>query len=158
MFRVSKLTDYGMVVMAALARRPERVRAAAEIATETGIAQPTVSKILKTLTRESLVDSFRGVNGGYRIAADPKTLSVASIITALEGPIALTECSSAGSDGCEQVDACSIRGNWQAINDAVRDALENVTLAQFAQPAGVSAHYMDQKYGDRKVIPILSVR
>lgn len=151
MFRVSKLTDYGMVVMAAMARAPEKVRAATEIASETGIAQPTVSKILKTLTRESLVDSFRGVNGGYRLAADPETVSVAAIISALEGPIALTECSSTDSTGCEQVDGCMIRGNWQAINDAVRGALDNVSLAQFAQPSGLGA-----AYADRKVIPILS--
>lgn len=155
LFRVSKLTDYGMLIMVSLVRQPETVRAAAEIAEATGIAQPTVSKILKSLTRGELVDSFRGVNGGYRLARDAAELSVAQIISALEGPIALTECSGE-DDACGQSSSCSLRGNWQTINDAVRSALEQVSLAEFAKPDGLDESLREFPAKGQRVIPILS--
>ncbi len=148
-----------MLVMASLAHDPERVRAAAEIASVTGVAQPTVSKLLKSLAKASLVESFRGVSGGYRLAHKADDLSVAQIISALEGPIALTECS-ADDTSCVQSSICGVRGNWQTINDAVRGALEKVSLTQFAQPHGVELGMFDTglaSLSGRKVIPITSV-
>jgi FeS assembly SUF system regulator len=134
MLRVSKLTDYGTVVMTYLAHEPLSVRNAAEIAEATCVSGPTVSKILKALAREHLVVSFRGVRGGYALARPPAEISMAQIVAAMEGPIALTECSGApGQCGHEPV--CSVRTNWQRINDGVRIALEKITLAELAQPA-----------------------
>lgn len=144
-----------MLIMASLARQPEAVRAAADIAGETGIAQPTVSKILKSLSRADLVDSFRGVNGGYRLSGAPEQTSVAEIISALEGPIALTECSGE-DDACGQSSSCSLRGNWQTINEAVRGALEQVSLAEFAKPNGLDESLRDLNLKGSRVIPILS--
>lgn len=133
MLRLSKLTDYGMVLMADLARTDQATRNAADIAAETHIAPPTVRKLLKRLTQAELVGSTRGVNGGYRLACDPESISVTQIIAALEGPIGLTECSR--DDGCCSIQGdCRLRGNWQVITNAVRNALDGVTLADMAQP------------------------
>lgn len=133
MLRLSKLTDYGMVVMADLAGSPDQTRNAAEIAAETRVAAPTVRKLLKRLAQAGLVKSARGVNGGYRLAREPAGISIDQIITALEGPVGLTECS-LHEGRCSIESDCRLRGNWQVINTAVRDALADVTLADMAQP------------------------
>ena len=133
MLRVGKLTDYGTVVMTAFARRPQRLHSANEIAAELGLALPTVSKVLKALVQHGLLMSHRGAKGGYSLAAAPEAISVAQIIAAIEGPIALTECSDTAGL-CGQEPQCSVRGNWQRINSAVREALERVTLAELARP------------------------
>lgn len=135
MLRLSKLTDYGMVVMTDLADSPDRTRNAAEIAAETRVAAPTVRKLLKRLTQAGLVDSTRGVHGGYRLARMPDAITVSQVITALEGPIGLTECS-LHEGRCSLEPDCRVRGNWQIINTAVRDALADVTLADMARPIG----------------------
>lgn len=133
MLRMSKLTDYGTIVMTYLARESDRLHAASEIALQIQVAAPTVSKILKTLAREGLVISHRGAKGGYSLARAARDISMVQIIDALEGPVGLTECGS--SPGvCAQEDSCSVRANWQHINNAVRQALAGVTLAQMAQP------------------------
>lgn len=135
MLRLSKLTDYGVVVMTFLAEAPDEVRAANEVAACTRVALPTVSKVLKLLSRAGLVVSCRGAKGGYRLARPARSISVAAVIDALEGPLALTECSS-DSLTCNQESHCTIRGNWQRINDAIRDALETVSLAEMVAPPG----------------------
>lgn len=133
MLRLSKLTDYGMVVMTTLAGAPHETRNAAELAAATRIGAPTVRKLLKQLAHEGLVDSARGVNGGYRLARAPQQINVAEVIAALEGPIGLTECSLDGSR-CGIEGDCRVRGNWQVINTAVREALAEVSLADMATP------------------------
>lgn len=133
MLRLSKLTDYGMVVMTALADDPRSLRNAAEIAGRTRVAPPTVRKLLKRLTREALVESTRGAHGGYRLARPPREISVAAVITALEGPIGLTECA-AHAGVCSIETDCRLRGHWRLINAAVREALTGITLADMARP------------------------
>jgi FeS assembly SUF system regulator len=133
MLRVSKLADYGTVVMASMAREPHRVHSAADMATRVGLAAPTVSKILKTLARNGLVTSSRGAKGGYRLHCDPAQISVAQIIDAMDGPIGMTECSSTPGM-CSQEAACTVRANWQTINHIVLDALQRVTLEQMTRP------------------------
>lgn len=133
MLRLSKLTDYGTSVMTVLALNPEAVCNAVEIAEMTHVSAPTVSKILKSLAREKLVLSSRGAHGGYRLARTPEKISMAEIITALEGPIALTECAHSSSH-CGIESRCGVRSNWQKINGAVRDALHGISLAEMASP------------------------
>lgn len=133
MLRMSKLTDYGTVVMTYLACAPERLHVASEIARQVRVAAPTVSKVLKTLVRAGLVASHRGTKGGYTLARPARHITVAEIIDALEGPIGLTECSTQPGQ-CVQETSCSVRGNWQRINLAVRTALEGVTLAEMVEP------------------------
>ena len=130
---MSKLADYGTVVLTYMAQHHDGVHSAMEIAGQVHVALPTVSKILKILAHEGIVTSSRGAKGGYVLARPAKEISMAQVIDAMEGPIALTECS--GTKGlCEQESSCSIRGNWRKINQVIRRALENVTLVDMTQP------------------------
>ena len=128
MLKISKLTDYGTVIMAHLGRAPEQVHSAADVSRHTRIALPTVSKILKILANHALVHSARGAKGGYRVAREPQRISVADIIRAIEGPVSLTDCSSAQGQGCEQEPYCSIASNWKRINQTVLEALQGLSL------------------------------
>lgn len=133
MFRLSKVADYGIVIMTNLARRPEQQFSAAEIAAESLITLPMASKILKGLTRAGLLLSHRGAKGGYGLARAGERITVAEVITALEGPIALTACVDDGPGGCDIEALCPARANWQRINDAIRGALDGITMAEMAQ-------------------------
>ena len=128
MLRISKLTDYGTVLLAHLAANPAGVCSAADVAAATGIALPTVSKLLKSLAKSGLVTSTRGANGGYELSRSPAAISAADIIDALEGPVSITECSSINSL-CEHEGICSVGGAWQRINVAIRRALGDITLS-----------------------------
>lgn len=133
MLRLSKLTDYATVILSYMANDTLNVHAAIEIAEATGIALPTVSKILKLLIKAQVLTSIRGAKGGYMLARAPENISVATVITALEGPIAITECSST-SHRCDQAIACKIRTNWGLINQTIYNALEAITLADMVVP------------------------
>jgi FeS assembly SUF system regulator len=133
MLRVTKLTDYATVVLTTLAARPRDVLSATELAERAGLEIPTVSKLLKPLAQAGLVEAFRGVNGGYRLARAPDEISLIEVVEAIEGPLGMTECSvHAGACGIEQ--SCGVRANWRRINDVVADALRGVTLAQMLAP------------------------
>jgi FeS assembly SUF system regulator len=131
MIRISKLTDYATVLLATLAADPARRYTAAELAERSRIAAPTVSKLLKQLHRGGLLASSRGLHGGYRLAREAEAISAAAILDALEGPLALTECASASSH-CELEATCRVGGAWQRINVAIRQSLEEITLADLA--------------------------
>ncbi len=133
MLRVTKLTDYATVVMTVLASQPDRVHSAAELAERAHLELPTVSKLLKPLAHAGLVESFRGVNGGYRLARAAEAISLADIVEAMEGPIGMTECS-VHEGQCGLEDNCGIRANWRRINDVVAEALRAVSLAQMLLP------------------------
>src|SRR5262245_33429296 len=139
MIRLSRLSDYGIVLMALLAGRAGRADAgpynAREVAAEAHLPLPVVSKILKGLARRGLLVSHRGAKGGYSLARAPREITAAEMIAALEGPIGLTECA-AHPGHCAQEASCHVREPWQRINVAVRRALAGVTLADLAsQPA-----------------------
>ena len=128
MLRVSRLTDYATVVMTCIAAHPGDVLSTAQIADEAHLELPTVSKLLKALGHAGLVASFRGVNGGYRLARDARDISLAQIVEALEGPIGMTECSIAEGQ-CERESQCNVRGSWQQVNSVLSVALRSVSLA-----------------------------
>lgn len=132
MLRISKLTDYGTVVLAELAASNGDVCSAADVATATGIGLPTVSKLLKTLARAQLVMSTRGANGGYQLARAANTISAADVIDALEGPVSITECSASDSH-CDYESVCNVGSAWQRINVAIRQALDDISLADLAR-------------------------
>jgi FeS assembly SUF system regulator len=133
MLRISKLTDYAIIILGHMARDAGRTYAAAELAEMVGVAMPTVSKVLKALARADVLRSTRGARGGYQLARAPGETTVARVIYALEGPIALTECG-LEQDACQQSSSCHIRGHWTVINRAIQTALEAVTLAAMAAP------------------------
>ena len=133
MLRISKLADYGTVVMVYLAHESGVVHNAKEIATHVSLAVPTVSKLLKLLAAQNLLLSQRGVKGGYMLSRDPSEISVAEIIEAVEGNSGLTECSHKESE-CFLEDVCAIRGNWRLISNAIYKALASISLVDLAKP------------------------
>lgn len=134
MLRMTKQADYGIVLLTRMACEEGRRFAAPELAEETHLPLPTVSKILKVLSRSGVLDSTRGVKGGYCLARPPEAINVAEMIEALEGPIAFTECIEDSPGSCSQESSCNIRGNWQLINETVRGALECISLADLTAP------------------------
>lgn len=132
MVRISKLTDYAMVIMACMAEDPSRLFQARELAHHTTIAHPTVSKLLKKLTKSKLLLSTRGTHGGYHLACHPEKISIKDLIQALEGPIAITECN-LGHNYCPTESHCSVRAPWQRINQVITHALQSVKLSDLAQ-------------------------
>lgn len=127
MLKISKLTDYSTVVMAYLAQFPEKMHNAKDITAQTHIALPTVSKILKALTKSGLLLSHRGAHGGYSLANQAMKITIADIITAMEGKPGLTECSH-NNTLCALQPTCAISGNWQTISSIVYKTLEKISL------------------------------
>ena len=142
MLRVSRLTDYATLVLAHMARDPETVHTAADLADATRLARPTVSKLLKQLARGGLLRSFRGAHGGYALARAPERITAAEIIDTVEGPMAMTECS-LDDRQCELEDVCNVGHHWQRINRTIRAALDEVNLADLAAPASIPLKRMD---------------
>lgn len=133
MLRMSKMADYGTLILTTMVHEPERIQSAAGIAAMIHVPVPTVSKILKILTREGLVTSLRGAKGGYLLSRAPNQITVSHIINAMDGPIGMTECSITPGL-CAQESACRVRANWQKVNRIVLDALDKITLDQMIQP------------------------
>jgi FeS assembly SUF system regulator len=133
MLRMGKLTDYGIVLMSYLAANHHEQHSAHAIADAVRVPLPTVRKVLKSLSHGGLLQSERGVTGGYSLSRAPEKISVAEIITAIEGPIALTECVSDESH-CEQESHCAVQTNWTRINSAVFHALDEVKLSDMLAP------------------------
>jgi FeS assembly SUF system regulator len=129
--RISKLTDYATVILASLAREEGMRHTTAEIAASSHLRAPTVSKLLKQLHRAGLVESTRGLHGGYRLARPASQITAATILDAIEGPLALTECST-GHSQCDLQANCSVGDSWQRINHAVRQSLQEISLAELA--------------------------
>ncbi len=133
--RITKQADYGLILLVRLAAEPGRVHPAADLATAAGLPLPMAGKILKRLAHEGLLESQRGAGGGYSLARDPATIDVAAIVTALDGPIALTDCLAHGPEECDHAAGCPTQGHWHRISQAIRQALEGVTLADLCRPA-----------------------
>jgi len=134
MLRISRITDYGTMILVHLAGQQGQVCSANDVATGTHVALPTVQKILKLLARSGLIVSSRGAEGGYSLSRTADSISAADILDVLDGPVAITECSHADSH-CELESMCQVGGAWQKINKAIHAALDDVTLADLARPA-----------------------
>jgi FeS assembly SUF system regulator len=136
MFRLSKLTDYAVVVLVRLSgagSTGSAIQTSPGISAATGIPEPTVAKVLKAMAGKGLVTSLRGARGGYRLTRCLATIPVAEVIEAIDGPIALTACVDGG--GCESQCLCPMRGRWDPVNAAIRQALGAITLADMANAA-----------------------
>ena len=134
MFRLNRLTDYAVVVMSQMALRGGETRSAQQISEDTGVPLPTVSKLLNLLGRAKLVTSQRGASGGYALARDPASISVADVIQAIEGPIALMDCLDHSTPECGVESLCPTRTNWDRINQAILTALGAISLEEMATP------------------------
>jgi FeS assembly SUF system regulator len=151
--RLGKLTDYGLVLMTCIARGSTMpLRTARDLAVESRLPLSTVSKLLKQLLQSGLLTSHRGTKGGYILARDPQEISVVEIIAALEGPMALTECSTDVTGLCNLEPCCPIKTNQQIINQAVRGVLDKITLSDLVQPM----HLTNIKDARGRVVPTIA--
>jgi FeS assembly SUF system regulator len=132
MLKLSRLTDYAVAALVRLSAA-EGVATSPGIAAAIGIPEPTVAKVLKLLAGHGLVISTRGARGGYRLGKPLSAMTVAEIITAIDGPIALTSCVEGSAGTCESLMLCPVAGRWDPVNTAIRSALENISLADMAQ-------------------------
>jgi FeS assembly SUF system regulator len=132
MLRLSKLTDYAVVVLVRLSQG-DAVQTSPGIAANTGVPEPTVAKVLKILAAGGLVASHRGAHGGYRLMRPLRTVPISEVIEAIDGPIALTACVD-GGQSCDAYGLCPVRGRWDPVNDAIHQALTTITVADMAEP------------------------
>ena len=139
MLRLSKLTDYAVVVLVRLSGG-DNVQTSPGIAVSTGIPEPTVAKVLKALAGGELVSSQRGARGGYRLARPLQAIRVSDVIEAIDGPIAMAACVEGSAQGCETSCLCAMRGRWDPVNDAIRRALSGITLADMVSAAPAPAY------------------
>ncbi len=133
MLRVSKFTDYAVVVLSRL-EAEGGVQTAPGLASGTGIAEPTVAKVLKMLAQSGLVEGLRGARGGYRLLRPLSSLPLSDVIVAIDGPIALTACVDGGFGLCEAENTCPVRGRWDPVNAAIRGALSAIMVSEIAAP------------------------
>ncbi len=134
MIKFSRLADYAVVVLAVLAKSDGGLMAASSLASESGLPEPTVAKVLKALSKGGVVESIRGVSGGYKIARAKNEITVAQIVTAIDGPVALTACVEDSTDECCYTGFCPVQGRWDRVNLAIRKTLEEITLADMLSP------------------------
>jgi FeS assembly SUF system regulator len=152
MIKLGKLTDYGLLLMCHIARSPfGKWHTARELAAECRLSIPTVSKLLRMLLQNGLLTSHRGIKGGYVLARSPELIPITEIISAVEGPFALTECSSDVAGLCELEPSCPIKDNQRIINQAVRGALERVMISDLTRPLRLTAI----RDGKGNLVPIL---
>lgn len=133
--RLTSLADYAVVMMAAAARREDGgVRlSAACLSEETGVPLPTAQKLMGRLASAGLLTSARGTGGGFRLSREARGISLADIIEAVEGPIAMTNCADGHRHDCALEGSCQVRPHVSAVNGAVRGALQGVSLASLAE-------------------------
>lgn len=132
MLRLNKLTDYAVVMLSRMSGDADGVFTAASLAQESGVPQPTVAKLMKQLGRAGIVTSQRGASGGYILSRRAEDISIAEVVTALEGPISLTACIDGVDTSCSAMSLCPMSGNWNRVNHAIKSALDSVSLADMA--------------------------
>lgn len=133
MIRVSRMADYGVVAMTHIARRADELHTAASVAQATGVPLPSATKLLKQLVKSGILTSQRGAKGGYALSRAPAEISVADLIVAIDGPIVLADCLDGPAGQCGLESFCSVRSPWQKVSNAIRIALEEVTLAEMIE-------------------------
>jgi FeS assembly SUF system regulator len=140
MLRITKQADYGFVLLIRMAgAAPEAaMHNARDLAAETGLPLPMVSKTLKSLARAGLLASHRGMRGGYSLARPAEVISAEEIITALDGPIMVSEClgEETAAHACDYEVRCPVKRSWQRLNEAISEALAGITLAEMAHAGG----------------------
>ena len=133
MLRISKLADYGTLLLTYMAQQPMELQGAKNIASNTYLPLPTVSKLLKILVQAKFLESTRGAHGGYRLACSAEEISIAQLIEAIDGTISVTQCSDT-TDHCNLAENCHVGSNWRILNKAIYAALDSVSLADMLRP------------------------
>ena len=135
MFKLNRLTDYAILVLGVLAHRQGKILTTAQLAELTGLNQPTVAKVAKTLVVANMLDTQRGVHGGYRLARQASIISLVQIVEAMEGPIAVNDCVDGAQEPSMANNCCFVSQNWNRVNLAIRNALDDVSLEDLIDPA-----------------------
>ena len=149
MFKLNRMTDYAIVVLGVLARQQGEILATAQLAELTGLKQPTVAKVAKTLVAAGLLDTQRGVHGGYRLARHVANISLVQIVEAMEGPIVVNDRVEEAQDPCVVSNCRFMSRNWNRVNLAVRNALGDVSLEDLTDPAQMFISPGNQPAADR---------
>ena len=148
MFKLNRMTDYAIVVLGALAHRQGEILATAQLAELTGLSQPTVAKVAKTLMAADLLETQRGVHGGYRLAQPAAATSLVQIVEAMEWPIAVNDCVDGAQAPCAVSNCCFMSRNWNGVNLVVRNALSDVSLENLIDPAQLFTPMGNQPVAD----------
>lgn len=146
MIKLTNLADYAVVLMCHLAQEPLELSSAVGLAGMSRVPVPTVSKILGALSRAGILRSQRGLKGGFFLARTAEDISVADIVEAVDGPIALTNCIEDAPGDCDLETLCMMKPHWQTINLAVKEALSGISLAEIAAPP-ITAGRLEQLAG-----------
>ncbi len=134
MIKLSKLTDYAILILYEMAKDNGARASAAALSTRTHLPEPTVAKLLKLLNKQGVITSTRGVNGGYLLEKAPEDIPITEVIMAIEGPVAITTCvDEHPGENCAMEQLCPLKNGWQAVNDVIAEALERVTLADMVR-------------------------
>ncbi len=135
MIRLSRLTDYAITLLSYVGKDSEELWTAASLAEKSGLTMPTVAKVLKLLAKGGLVSAQRGAIGGYKLVQSPGKVSIAEIIEIMDGPIAITKCAHGSTQKCNIKSFCLMSSGWNRVNSAIRDALDDVSLAEMIDPS-----------------------
>lgn len=149
MIKISRLADYAVVVVSTMSKHNGVLLSASNVAEQTHLPEPTVSKVLKILAKHDIVDSIRGANGGYKLSKPSTRITVADIITAIEGPVSLTACVEGAKETCDFSAHCPVNGRWDDVNMAIRVALESITLADMIAGRSLLKPLKDTKIHER---------
>ncbi len=128
MIRISKLADYAVVILTIMTSSDDELMSAAKLSMMSRVPEPTVSKILKMLSKGGIIESTRGIHGGYALSVNPSEVTVEDIINAIDGPVLITQCADGGDAVCSLGLECKMRGRWNEVNQAIRHALSSVSL------------------------------
>jgi FeS assembly SUF system regulator len=149
MFRLSRLTDYAVTLLTQMVSEEKSVWAASDLAEKSSLPLPTVSKILKHLAKSDIITAQRGAAGGYKLAQPATGITIAAIVEAMDGPIAITDCAEGGDQDCRIQTICPMSGNWNKVNHAIRGALSTVSLADMS----LSSHTFTSAKPDKVFAP-----
>ncbi len=134
MISITKHTDYAIVILAHFSKNPSHLVSAKGLSTSLKLPYPTVSKLLKILAKSGLLESTQGAQGGYTLRKPSSEISIASVVEAVEGPIAMTECTMGTVSQCQTEDWCSVKPHWALINQVIKKSLEKLPLSALLHP------------------------
>ncbi len=142
MIKVSRMADYAILLVCKMSSVEDKVYSAHELSTITALKITTISKILTKLTKAKVTNSIRGVAGGYKLMMKAEDISICDIIDIIDGQVALTVCVDEDKNhSCDLESMCPSQGNWQVINNTVRNALNSVSIAEMANPFVANLQY-----------------
>lgn len=145
MIRLSKLSDYAIVILSALAQSGAATMSASVLAQQTKLPEPTVAKVLKLLNKDNIIASIRGASGGYTLQRKVDEITLYDVLKAIEGPMALAACVEGSTDSCSYAGSCPVNGRWNMVNHAMRTALQSISLNDMIAPH----HCMEQPHKTR---------